>query len=178
MTVHARVAILSDTHGKVDDKLRKLFRNAVLLVHGGDVNDAKTLTAIQKLVPGAPTLVVRGNNDRGAFADKLPAVAFVDVQGVRILAAHTAAAAAKAIAEDAAHARARVVVVGHSHEPAADVKDGRLWVNPGGAGPKRFSLPRGAALLDIGAAELVARVHSLEDEELPVLLEARLTAES
>ncbi len=52
------------------------------------------------------------------------------------------------------------MVTGHSHKPLIDERDGRLWVNPGSAGPRRFKLPISVALLHIenGAvrAELVA----------------------
>lgn len=92
-----------------------------------------------------------------------------------ILAAHTADAASAALADEQ-HARARVVVVGHSHRPSAEVKDHRLWINPGSAGPRRFSLPRVAALLELRPAELVARIYALDDPGRPVLAEARLTS--
>jgi putative phosphoesterase len=172
---HPQVAILSDTHGQVDAKLKKLFRNASLLVHAGDVHDAPTLALVHKLVTGLTCVVVRGNNDTGELATKLPEVAVVDVQGVRILCAHRADDAAKALA-DSHYGRARVVVTGHSHKPAAGVKDGRLWVNPGGAGPKRFNNTRAAALLEVRPEEIVVKIHSLEDEALPIIGEARLPA--
>jgi predicted phosphodiesterase len=34
-----------------------------------------------------------------------------------------------------------VVVAGHSHRPAILERGGILFVNPGSAGPRRFSLP-------------------------------------
>jgi hypothetical protein len=173
--VHPLVAIVSDTHGQVDPLLRKLFRNASLLVHAGDVNDEPTWTKIQRLVPGANAVAVRGNNDVPPLAGSLPEVTTVDVQGVRLLCAHRADHASAALA-DVKHAKARVVVTGHSHKAAAGVKDGRLWINPGGAGPKRFSNVRAAAVLEVRAAELVVRIHSLEEDTLPVIAEARLTS--
>jgi hypothetical protein len=33
------------------------------------------------------------------------------------------------------------VVTGHSHKPAANTRDGVLYINPGSAGPRRFRLP-------------------------------------
>jgi hypothetical protein len=173
--MHPLVAIVSDTHGLVDPKLKKLFRNASLLVHAGDVNDEATLAAIARLVPGANTVAVRGNNDVGPLAERLREHTVVDVQGVRLLCAHRTDDAVRALA-DAAHARARVVVTGHSHRAAAGIKDGRLWINPGGAGPKRFKNTRAAAVLSIRPNELVVRIHSLEEDGLPVIAEARLTS--
>lgn len=175
MPSHPLVAIVSDTHGQVDPKLRKLFRNASLLVHAGDVNDEATWAAIQKLVTGATAVAVRGNNDVGVLIEQLPVVTTVDVQGVRILCAHRDSDAKSALAE-AKHGKSRVVVTGHSHKPMAGVRDGRLWINPGGAGPRRFSNPRAAAVLEIRAAELVVRIHALDDDALPIIAEARLTS--
>lgn len=173
--MNPRVAIVSDTHDKVDPRLKKLFRRASVLVHAGDVTQPTTLDAIHKLVPGATLVAVRGNNDKGPLAE-LPEVATVDVQGVRLLCAHAAADAEKALA-DPARARARVVVHGHSHRPSAEVLKGRLWINPGGAGPKRFSLPRSAAVLVVRPVELAVTIHSLDDDALDVIAEARLTTE-
>jgi hypothetical protein len=170
------VAIVSDTHGQVDVKLKKLFRNASVLVHAGDVHDEATFAAIQKLVTGATCIAVRGNNDRPPLAERLPPVACVDVQGVRILCVHRAEDVVRALADEH-HARARVIVTGHSHKPLTGVKDGRLWINPGGAGPKRFANARAAAVLEVRPKELVARIHSLDVDSLPLIAEARLTAE-
>ena len=171
--MHPQVAIVSDTHGQVDPKLKKLFRNVSVLVHAGDVNDEETLAAIGKLVTGVTCVVVRGNNDKGAFAARLQEVATVDVQGVRLLCAHQAELATSALSDDH-NARAKVIVTGHSHKAAVGVKDGRLWINPGGAGPKRFSNLRAAGLLEVRPKELVARIYSLEDDALPMIAEARL----
>ncbi len=171
--MHPQVAIVSDTHGQVDPKLKKLFRNVSVLVHAGDVNDEETLAAIGKLVTGVTCIVVRGNNDRGPLAERLQEIATVDVQGVRLLCAHRAEAAASALSDDH-NARAKVVVIGHSHKATVGVKDGRLWINPGGAGPKRFSNLRAAGVLEVRPKELVARIYSLEDDALPMIAEARL----
>jgi putative phosphoesterase len=174
--MHPQVAIVSDTHGQVDPKLKKLFRNASILVHAGDVNDEETLAAIAKLVTGVTCLVVRGNNDKGPLAERLPEIATVDVQGVRILCAHRSEDAVRALADEH-NGRARVIVSGHSHKPGVGMKDGRLWINPGGAGPKRFSLTRAAGLLEVRPRELVARLYSLEDDAMPMIAEARLGRE-
>jgi putative phosphoesterase len=174
--MHPQVAIVSDTHGQVDAKLKKLFRNASVLVHAGDVDDEETLAAIGKLVTGVTCVVVRGNNDKSPLAERLQPVATVDVQGIRLLCAHRADDAVRALDDDH-HARAKVIVTGHSHKPAVGVKDGRLWINPGGAGPKRFSNTRAAGLLEVRPKELVARLYSLEDDALPMIAEARLGRE-
>ena len=51
---------------------------------------------------------------------------------------------------------ADVVVYGHTHRPFVTRKDGRLLVNPGAAGPKRFNISPSVARLMIvnGRAEV------------------------
>ncbi len=41
------------------------------------------------------------------------------------------------------------MIAGHSHRPKVERRDGVLYVNPGSAGPRRFSLPIGLALLEL-----------------------------
>jgi predicted phosphodiesterase len=45
--------------------------------------------------------------------------------------------------------RPEIVVHGHSHRPGAARVGPTLFVNPGSAGPRRFSLPRTAAVLEV-----------------------------
>jgi uncharacterized protein len=56
-----------------------------------------------------------------------------------------------------------VIVCGHSHRPAVTRRpDGVVVVNPGSAGPRRFSLPVSAAELLIAAdTTFAARVAPL-----------------
>ena len=41
------------------------------------------------------------------------------------------------------------MVSGHSHRPGVTRRDGVLYLNPGSAGPRRFSLPVTLALLEL-----------------------------
>lgn len=45
-----------------------------------------------------------------------------------------------------------VVISGHSHRPSVEEIDGVLYVNPGSAGPRRFTLPVSVAMLHVGDA--------------------------
>jgi predicted phosphodiesterase len=55
-----------------------------------------------------------------------------------------------------------VVVSGHSHRAATDTVDGVLYLNPGSAGPRRFSLPITLATLEVGPDGMRAVIHDLE----------------
>jgi putative phosphoesterase len=100
-----------------------------------DVGDPEILASLAAL---APVTVVRGNNDKGAWASALPMTEVVDAgSGVLVYAIHNVAE----LDLDPAAGGFRVVVAGHSHRPACDQRDGVLWFNPGSAGPRRFRLP-------------------------------------
>ena len=53
------------------------------------------------------------------------------------------------------------MVSGHSHKPLAQVRDGVLYINPGSAGPRRFSLPISIAELRIDGGVITSRIVTL-----------------
>jgi len=144
-----RVGLVSDTHGLVDPKLERLFAGCHLVLHGGDVTRHPVLQALAAI---APVRAVRGNNDLGPFGESLPETALVELGPIRALLVHDLGRAERptaAVQEAIPRSGAGIVVHGHSHRPAVAVHGGVLFVNPGSAGPGRFSLPRSAALLEI-----------------------------
>jgi len=58
-------------------------------------------------------------------------------------------------------ARVDVVVYGHSHQPSAVKREGVLYLNPGSAGPRRFSLPVTVALLRLEYGKASAEIVEL-----------------
>lgn len=129
-----RVGLISDTHGLVRPEAATFLRGCDHIVHAGDICDAGVLATLAAL---APLTAVRGNNDRGAWAAGLRDTELATLGGLRVHVIHD-------LAEfdlDARAAGVRVVVSGHSHQPRIAERDGVLFVNPGSAGPRRFSLP-------------------------------------
>lgn len=129
-----RVGLISDTHGLLRPEAANFLRGCDHIVHGGDIGAASILEELAAL---APVTAVRGNNDLGPWAERVPETALVEVGGVCLFAIHD-------VADLKIHllpARVRVVVAGHSHKPAVDERQGILFVNPGSAGPRRFTLP-------------------------------------
>jgi predicted phosphodiesterase len=55
----------------------------------------------------------------------------------------------------------RVVITGHSHKPLVDWRQGRLYLNPGSAGPRRFKLPVTVAVIEIEGEHLAPRIIQL-----------------
>ncbi|WP_322043218.1 metallophosphoesterase family protein [Paraburkholderia sp. J67] len=138
-----RVALVSDTHNLVRPELLTFVQGCDAIVHAGDICEPSVLDQLGRI---APLTVVRGNNDRGAWADALPVQTVVEIGGVSIAVVHEL----PDLQGDPAAQGVAVVVSGHSHKPTQETRDGVLYVNPGSAGPRRFTLPVSAAMLTIG----------------------------
>ena len=105
----------------------------------------------------APVTAVRGNNDRGAWAEGLPEWARLQVEDVAIHVIHDLAE----LDIDPAEAGVRVVVSGHSHKPRSEEREGVLYLNPGSAGPRRFKLPIALGELQVQGRSVSARIVEL-----------------
>jgi uncharacterized protein len=67
---------------------------------------------------------------------------------------------------DPAAAGFTAVVSGHSHKPAIEERGKILFVNPGSAGPRRFSLPVTLAILGLRSGRCTARIVELAGDRL------------
>jgi len=149
-----RIGLISDTHGLLRPEALDFLAGADHIVHGGDIGGPDIL---ERLAAIAPLTVVRGNNDTAPWARAIPETACVDFGSVALYAIHDL----KQLAIDPRAAGVRVVVSGHSHRPACVERGGVLYVNPGSAGRRRFSLPIAAAELRIDGATVVAQLVTL-----------------
>lgn len=149
-----RVGVMSDTHGLLRPEAMAALQGCDYLIHGGDIgNDA----ILRELAAMAPLTVVRGNNDRGSWASAVPPTARLQIGAVLIYAVHDIATLP---IEPAAEGVA-LVVYGHSHRPRIEYRDGVIYLNPGSAGPRRFSLPVSVAEVLIDGATVTARIVEL-----------------
>ena len=149
-----RIGLISDTHGLLRPEALAFLAGSDHLVHGGDIGNPEIL---ERLAAIAPLTVVRGNNDTAAWAGTIPETARLAVDGVTILVIHDL----KELAGDPAADGVRVVVSGHSHQPACVERGGVLYVNPGSAGRRRFSLPIAAGELLVEDGRVEARLVTL-----------------
>ena len=147
-----RVGLISDTHGLLRPEALEALAGLEAIIHGGDIGGPEVL---ERLAALAPVHAVRGNNDQGSWARKLPVILMLPLAGVRILVVHDAKGLRVAPGAD----RPQVVVSGHSHKPGVVEREGVLFVNPGSAGPRRFKLPVTVGYLTIvnGSAEAELR---------------------
>jgi len=124
-----------------------------LIVHAGDVGRPEILERLRGI---APLVAVRGNVDRGVWAEALPERILVDAGGVGLYVLHDVKQLAGATGFD-------VVISGHSHKAREERRDGVLYVNPGSAGPRRFRLPVTVARLDLRVRPWRMELISIED---------------
>jgi putative phosphoesterase len=143
-----RIGLISDTHGL-------LRPQALDFLHAGDIVDPATL---ERLAGIAPLTSVRGNNDSGTWARALPESITVTFGGIAIHMLHDL----KELAIDPVASGVRVVVTGHTHKPACVERGGVLYVNPGAAGRRRFTLPVSVGELIIDNGQASVRLVTLD----------------
>ncbi len=164
MIPSVKFALVSDSHGLDDPRLPELFAGCARVLHAGDVVAAGVLATLARV---APLSAVRGNNDLDPAFDSLPETALVPLGALRAFLVHDLGSREHPHARvRAALARARpdVVIHGHSHRPGAALHAGRLYVNPGSAGPRRFALPRTAAILTVSGRRAHVAFYELSGE--------------
>ncbi|MCA1855350.1 metallophosphatase family protein [Massilia oculi] len=149
-----RVGLIADTHGLLRPQALDFLRGCEHIIHAGDIAGPDILEPLAAL---APLTVVRGNNDRGAWAAALPETAVLRLGAVAIYVIHDL----KQLDIDPAAAGMRVVVAGHSHRPSCQQRGGVLYVNPGSAGRRRFTLPVSIGALLVEEEEVSVRLETL-----------------
>ena len=137
-----RIGLISDTHNLLRPEARQALAGVAYILHAGDICGQAVLDELGAI---APVTAVRGNNDRGPWAEPLPQTGIVHVEDVRILVVHDLAT----LALDPAAEEIDVVVTGHSHRPLVEKRSAVLYVNPGSAGPRRFRLPVSLGFLEV-----------------------------
>ena len=148
------VGVISDTHGLVRPEALAALEGAELIIHAGDIGGAEVVEELRRV---APVVAVRGNNDRGAWAEAFADYEVVELGGTFIYVLHDL----NELDLSPSAAGFRVVVSGHSHRPLAEERRGVLYLNPGSAGPRRFKLPVTLARLNLAGDTPAAEIINL-----------------
>lgn len=150
------IGLISDTHGQVRAAVHAALAGVELILHAGDVGDDSILDELQLI---APVQAVFGNTDAPGRA-RLAAAIDIEIDGVRIHVSHGHELGSPTPAKLLEAYPADVIVYGHTHKQLVVQVDGRLVVNPGAAGPRRFDLMPSVARLTIEGG--VARVQVID----------------
>ena len=152
------IGVLSDTHGllrpEVLTALAPNGRAVDHILHAGDVGDPAILEALRKI---APITAIRGNIDTHSPCAQLPATEAVELSGHLFYLIHSL----HDLDLNPAAAGIACVISGHSHKPLIETRNAVLYLNPGSAGPRRFSLPVTLAIIEATPIQLVPRLISL-----------------
>jgi uncharacterized protein len=135
------------------------------------VGDPAVLARLEEI---APVAAIKGNIDAKFPTKRLPAELTVECEGKRLLLVHDAGkplAPVPAFRKVLDRENPAIVLSGHSHRARCARVGDRIFINPGGAGKKRFKLERTAGLLRLSADRARVEIYSLEKPGLPLYLE-------
>jgi hypothetical protein len=136
------IGLISDTHGLLRQEALAALKGCHAIIHAGDVGDPQILSQLKAI---APVFAVRGNVDTEPWASTLPVNEVVELHGTSIYVLHNL----EHLDLDPKASGFQIVVTGHTHKPQSRARDGVLYIDPGSAGPRRFSLPISLATLDL-----------------------------
>lgn len=139
-----KIGLISDTHGLVREEVARALAGSELILHAGDVGKPEILDELRKI---APVIAIRGNVDVEEWARELPETAVVQTEAATIYMIHDV----NQLDLKPEAAGFQIVVSGHSHKPSDAERNGVRYINPGSAGPRRFSLPISIARLNLSA---------------------------
>ncbi|MER0044454.1 metallophosphoesterase family protein [Pseudomonas sp. MGal98] len=150
-----KIGLIADTHGLLRPQALAALQGVDQLIHAGDIGGPQILAELERI---APLSVVRGNNDGDAWAKGIPERLTLRFGAVSLYVLHDL----KQLDIDPRAEGIDVVIAGHSHKPLHEERDGVLYLNPGSAGPRRFKLPIGVAILHIDGDGVRVEMIGLE----------------
>ena len=137
------VAIISDTHTRLDTRIREIVAQADIAIHAGDIGNANVLSAMRPI--SGRVIAVTGNNDVPVLwpydqidsLELIPDIAHLDLPGGSIAIEHGDLRHGntpdhQSLSE--AHPNARLVIYGHTHRLVIDDAHTPWVANPGAAG--------------------------------------------
>lgn len=149
-----RIGVISDTHGLLRPEALAALGGVDHILHAGDVGDDAILDALSEV---APLTAIRGNIDGGGRCGRLPETDLVELGGLHFYLLHDL----RALDLEPLAAGIDVVVSGHSHQPLVERRRGVVYLNPGSAGPRRFSLPISLAYVTTDSGQPVVHLCQL-----------------
>jgi putative phosphoesterase len=146
-----RIGLISDTHGLLRPDVYQALAGVELILHAGDVGDG----VLDELSMIAPVDAVRGNTDSRRDPRLRPEIVR-EIDGVTVHVSHGHELGAPTPEKLLARYPQDVILYGHTHRQLVVRAGGRLVVNPGAAGPRRFDLLPSVArmVIERGRAEV------------------------
>jgi len=149
-----KIGVISDTHGLLRPEAVQRLAGVAHIIHAGDIGRREVIECLGLI---APVIAIRGNVDTADWAASYPATRTFELGGRSIHVVHDV----HDLALDPRAGGIDVVISGHSHQPRIETVDGVLYLNPGSAGPRRFSLPVTLAILELSESGVRPVIHDL-----------------
>ena len=149
-----RIGVISDTHGLLRPEAEQCLDGVAHIIHAGDIGRPEIIAGLRRI---APVIAIKGNVDTADWATRYPATRTVKLGGRSIHILHDI----HELKLDPVSRGIDVVISGHSHRPGIETIDGVLYLNPGSAGPRRFSLPITLAILELTQSDIRPVIHEL-----------------
>jgi len=153
-TTTERVGLISDTHGLLRPEALSALSGCDRIIHAGDVGEEDILAQLGAI---APVHVVRGNVDVEPWTRAFPQTEVVEMAGASVYVIHDL----DRLDLDPAASGFDAVIYGHSHRPVIEEQGGVLYINPGSAGPRRFTLPISLAWMTVEDGRISAELVRL-----------------
>lgn len=135
-----RIGVISDTHGLLRQEVKEILKECDVILHAGDIDRQRIVDELEEI---KPLYIVRGNADK-EWAKGLPKELVIELFGCRFYMIHNKKEIT-AMSEEA-----DIIIYGHSHKYEVKELDGKVWLNPGSCGKRRFSQPITMAVIEIG----------------------------
>ncbi|HXH19577.1 MAG TPA: metallophosphoesterase family protein [Chitinophagales bacterium] len=159
-----KIALLSDTHGHLDETIFKYFDDRDEIWHAGDFG---TLEVVERLASCKPLKGVYGNIDGAAIRAKFPEDVWMEIEGMKIFITHIAGSPGKytpRVRKLLPEKKPALLICGHSHilKVMRDKVYNMMYMNPGAAGNEGFHKMKTLLRFSIDNGHL----HDLEVIEL------------
>jgi putative phosphoesterase len=149
-----KIGVISDTHGLLRPEAEQCLAGVKHIIHAGDIGRPEVISGLTRI---APVIAIKGNVDTADWAARYPDTRTVKLGGRAIHILHDI----HELKLDPTSSGVEVIISGHSHRPGIETVDGVLYLNPGSAGPRRFSLPITLAILELTKGGIRPVIHQL-----------------
>lgn len=152
------VGLISDTHGLLRASVHEALEGVSLILHAGDVGGPEILDELRMI---APVQAVYGNTDDPGDPE-LAREIVMPVGGVDVHVSHGHELGSPTPEKLLSSYPQQVIVYGHTHRQMINRADGRLVVNPGAAGPRRFNLSPSVARLTVNGNKAEVEIVAID----------------
>jgi putative phosphoesterase len=142
-----KIGIISDTHGRLPDKVLEIFKSVELIIHAGDVGNPNILTDLQTI---APVEAVYGNTDTYPLVSQLRAIEFFTAADLKFNLVHNLGSHKRYLYElFKLDKRVDIVIHGHTHRIEDITFNDVRFINPGSPNMPRGSGQGSVAILTV-----------------------------